>query len=121
MDAVQAIPLANASICSGCKTAMYSHRAKVRCTVIPNGRIGQDRGVGIIMVGRTLGDGQRMGGEMTMKEMCEKIVESDILRKPNGEAPTAREIFEYSPSGELFMVFEWYDMAVEVIKAKAAT
>ena len=85
------------------------------------GRTGRDLGVGIIMGVRTLGDGQRMGGEMTMKEMCEKIVESDILRKPNGEAPTAREIFEYSPSGELFMVFEWYDKAVEVIKVRSAT
>lgn len=47
----------------------------------------------------------------TMREMCETIERADFLRKPDGTAPTAREIFDYSPSGELFMVFAWYEQA----------
>lgn len=48
---------------------------------------------------------------MTMKEMCELIARADFLRKDDGTAPTAEEIFNYSPSGELFMVFAWYEKA----------
>lgn len=55
---------------------------------------------------------------MSCKDMCETIVEADILRKSNGEPPTAHEIFNYSPTGELFMIFEWYAIAKEVLKEK---
>ena len=51
---------------------------------------------------------------MTMKEMCEYISKSGLLRHEDGSIPTPIEIFNYSPTGELFMIFEWY------IKAKAA-
>jgi len=57
---------------------------------------------------------------MTMKEMCEIIVESGILRKPDGTSPTAREVFDYSPSGELSMVLEWFDTAMLVLAARNA-
>jgi hypothetical protein len=50
---------------------------------------------------------------MTMREMCETIVQSGILKKTDGTAPTAEEIFNYSPTGELFMIFEWYEVAKE--------
>ena len=47
----------------------------------------------------------------TGKEMCETIVKADFLRKPDGTAPTASEIWNYSSTGELFMVFQWYEQA----------
>jgi hypothetical protein len=43
--------------------------------------------------------------------MCETIVRAGILVKSDGTAPTAEEIFNYSPTGEMFMVFEWYRAA----------
>ena len=52
---------------------------------------------------------------LTGKDMCEWIVKSGILRRPDGTAPTAEEIWNYSPTGELSAVFEWYDMAVIVL------
>ncbi len=50
---------------------------------------------------------------MTLKDMCEHIVKADILRGPGGAGvpPTAEQIFNYSPSGELSAVFDWYEMA----------
>lgn len=48
---------------------------------------------------------------VTMKEMCETIERSGILKRPDGTSPTAEEIYRYSPTGELFMVFAWYDAA----------
>ena len=48
---------------------------------------------------------------MTYKEMCEVIEKSKILVRSDGSHPTAEEIFKYSPSGELFMVHEWYARA----------
>ena len=50
---------------------------------------------------------------MTIKEMCEAIERADFLRKPDGTAPTAREIFEYSPTGELLMIYVWYERTLE--------
>jgi hypothetical protein len=52
--------------------------------------------------------------------MCETIVEADILRSKDGETPTAEDIFNYSPGGELFMVFQWYELAKGVL-AEAST
>lgn len=48
----------------------------------------------------------------TMKEMCETIVSADILCKKDGSALTPEEVFNYSPTGELFMVFMWYAEAM---------
>jgi hypothetical protein len=55
----------------------------------------------------------------TYREMCEAIVEAGILRKRDGSAPTWLEVFEYSPTGELFMVFGWYEMAKSLLEARA--
>ena len=44
--------------------------------------------------------------------MCETIVEAGILKSPDGSAPTAEQIWEYSPTGELFMIYEWYHLAL---------
>jgi len=52
----------------------------------------------------------------TMKEMCEHIVKADIVQfKDNKTSPTAEEVFNYSPSGELYMVFQWYNEACDKI------
>lgn len=48
---------------------------------------------------------------MNGKEMCETIIRAGILVKSDGTAPTAEEIWYYSPTGELNRVFLWYDMA----------
>jgi hypothetical protein len=40
----------------------------------------------------------------TIKEMCETIEKANLFKEPK----TAKEIFEYSPSGELFEIFGWY-------------
>jgi hypothetical protein len=53
-----------------------------------------------------------------MQEMCETIVKADFLRRKDGTAPTAREIFDYSPTGELFMVFEWYQTAKLILESR---
>lgn len=55
---------------------------------------------------------------MTGKEMCEKIVEADFLRNPDGSTPTAEEIWNYSPTGELFHIFEWYKTAKQILEEK---
>ncbi len=49
---------------------------------------------------------------MTYREMCEAIERAGIVRRADGTAPTEREIFEYSPTGELDRVHEWYAMAL---------
>lgn len=54
----------------------------------------------------------------TGREMCEKIVEAGILVKPDGSNPTPKEVWEYSPNGELFMVFKWYQMALSVLESQ---
>ena len=46
------------------------------------------------------------------KTVGETIVEADILRKKDGSAPTADEIFNYSKNGEVSMLFQWYPIAV---------
>jgi hypothetical protein len=53
---------------------------------------------------------------VTMQEMCEHIVNADILQfKDDGTSPKAEEIFNYSRSGELYMVFKWYEEACNKI------
>jgi len=49
--------------------------------------------------------------KMTAKEMCEHIERADILIGNDGTKPTAIEIFNYSSTGELFMLQVWYEMA----------
>lgn len=51
----------------------------------------------------------------TGKQMCEHIVKADFLRKKDGSRPTADEIWRYSPTGELFMVFAWYEAACKIL------
>jgi len=53
--------------------------------------------------------------KLTMKDMCETIEKAGILEKKDGTAPTAKEIFEYSSTGELFMIFEWYAIAKKIL------
>lgn len=47
----------------------------------------------------------------TMKEMCEIIAKSKVLKKDDNTYPTSIEIFNYSRTGELFMIWEWYGVA----------
>ena len=54
----------------------------------------------------------------TIKEMCETIVKADFLRNQDGSSPTAEQIFNSSPSGELFQVFEWYEDAKQILESK---
>jgi len=49
--------------------------------------------------------------DRTMKELCEVIAEEEIITKPDGTHPTAREIFEYSPGGELSAIPQWFVIA----------
>lgn len=48
---------------------------------------------------------------VTMKQMCETIERSAILRRPDGTVPTAEETYQYSPKGELSAIFSWYQSA----------
>lgn len=53
---------------------------------------------------------------MTMKDMCETVERAGIIKELNGHCPpTAEQIFNYSPTGELSRVFEWYAMAQLVL------
>jgi hypothetical protein len=58
---------------------------------------------------------------VTIREMCETIERARILRKTDGTHPTAREIFEYSPTGELYMLCEWHQLALEVLGKEMKT
>jgi len=55
-------------------------------------------------------------GGKTFKEVCEVIAESNILSNKEGINPTPEQVFDYSPTGELFMLWEWYEIAVQVIE-----
>jgi hypothetical protein len=52
----------------------------------------------------------------TFKDACETISKSGILRRPDGTTLTAEEVWNYSPTGELFMIPEWYDEAKIVLR-----
>ena len=54
--------------------------------------------------------------KLSMKEMCEAVAESQTLSKKDGTSPTADEIFNYSSTGELYMIFVWYDAIMEIAK-----
>lgn len=53
---------------------------------------------------------------LSMKDICEHIVKADLFEKPL----TAEEIFNYSPTGELSRVFEWYAIACKVLGYSAS-
>lgn len=55
---------------------------------------------------------------VTGEEMCQTIIEAGILQKKDGTKLTTEEVWNYSPTGELFMVFEWYKIAREVLKVR---
>ncbi|MEK0325170.1 MAG: hypothetical protein QQN63_05645 [Nitrosopumilus sp.] len=46
---------------------------------------------------------------MTGKEMCEAIVKADIIRKEDGSPYVPEEIWNLSPSGELWPIFALYE------------
>ena len=50
--------------------------------------------------------------DLTYKQMCEAIAAAKILKRPDGSWPTAKEVWRYSPSGELFMLSVWFEMAM---------
>lgn len=53
---------------------------------------------------------------VTMKQMCEHIVKAEMLyKRSSDDLLTAEEIYNYSPTGELFMVFQWYRMACNIL------
>tara|TARA_R110000868_G_C10896154_1_gene763963 strand:+ start:459 stop:668 length:210 start_codon:yes stop_codon:yes gene_type:complete len=55
--------------------------------------------------------------KITYENACEVIAESGILmNKSNGKNPTASEVFNYSSTGELYMIPEWYKEAKHAIK-----
>ncbi len=58
------------------------------------------------------------GQQITAKEMCQTIVRADFLRDADGVAPTAEEIFNYSPTGDLSKMFEWYEVAKVILETK---
>lgn len=54
--------------------------------------------------------------KISMREMCEHIVKAKVFLEPK----TAEEIFNYSPNGELFMIFHWYKMACVMLGENAS-
>lgn len=50
---------------------------------------------------------------MTGRQMCEAIYAAGIIRKggPDGPLATPNEIWNSSPTGELYQVFEWFEAA----------
>ncbi|WP_146153576.1 hypothetical protein [Adhaeribacter arboris] len=50
----------------------------------------------------------------TFKDMCALIEEAQIL-EVDGKFATAQQIFNYSPTGELYRIQEWYLMALTVL------
>lgn len=58
---------------------------------------------------------------ITVKEICERIVEANILEKPDGSTYTPMEIWNYSSTGELFMIFEWYELACNKLNIENIT
>lgn len=58
---------------------------------------------------------------VTGRMMCEHIVKADFLRfkGKDSKAPTADEIWSYSPTGELLMIADWYLEACALLKCDA--
>jgi hypothetical protein len=54
---------------------------------------------------------------MTMKEACEIIAQARILVRSDGITfPTAEEIYMYSSTGELYMIWTWLAIAKVVLE-----
>jgi hypothetical protein len=51
---------------------------------------------------------------VTFHDICVEIAKADFLRKKDSTAPTALEIYSYSPTGELYMILEWYEIALQI-------
>lgn len=64
----------------------------------------------------SLGNEKETEQYKTIKDICEFIADSKILVRKDGTNPTALEIFNYSPTGELFKIFEWYEVAKSVAR-----
>lgn len=46
--------------------------------------------------------------KLTFEKVCIILEKAKTLTKPDSTHPTADEIFNYSPTGELFMIWEWW-------------
>jgi hypothetical protein len=57
--------------------------------------------------------------DITIRQMCEHIEKAEILAFKDGSRPTAKQIFNYSPTGELYKIWDWYDMACFILEHDA--
>jgi hypothetical protein len=48
---------------------------------------------------------------VSYREMCEFIVKANVIQKPDGSPFTWQEIWEYSQTGEVVMIHQWYWLA----------
>ena len=56
---------------------------------------------------------------MTFKDMCDVIVSAKFLCNKDGTLRTSEEVFNYSATGELYMIFEWYQIALVMLEKRA--
>ncbi|HHI3604946.1 TPA: hypothetical protein QCU10_001465 [Bacillus anthracis] len=56
------------------------------------------------------------GGKVTFKEMCELIAK--WFKETRGIEVTGKQVFNSSPSGELWHIFAWYAEAKNYFKKK---
>lgn len=56
--------------------------------------------------------------KMTMQDMCKEIERAGFIVNRSGEPASAKEIYEYSPTGELGMIWGWYELAKVVNSIK---
>lgn len=54
----------------------------------------------------------------TIKDMCYLISEMEILSLSGVGNPTPEQIYNYSKSGEVYVIFEWYCAALELAVKK---
>jgi len=52
---------------------------------------------------------------LTLRDMCEFIAESRLLLRSDGTFPLPEDIYNYSPTGETFNIFCWYQEALAVL------
>ena len=57
---------------------------------------------------------------VTGQQMCEAIVEAGLMLKADGTPRTPKEVWEYSPTGELYMVYAMYDVAKRILRNRKA-
>jgi len=46
--------------------------------------------------------------EISFKDKCEIIEKSKLLQNKDGTYPTAEEVFNYSPTGALYEIEDWF-------------